>query len=314
MDKILEFLRAWFVSVYKMTETEVTSLFNEENFDPTAALTAIKEKDKTRVASFSGKFQEGINKGKAESLKAFETEVKAKYGIQDSDPENPLQGVALVDAIIAAKAGETVTGDISKLTAEDLRKLPAFQTIQREHTTALNKAKKEAEDKISEIEKGHARQQSRAEVGKDILKQLDGMNPVLPKVPTAAEKQRNSFLNDVLGEYDWERRDGVFLPIGKDGKVATDEHGNALTIDGLTKTKASEWFEFAANNGGRNAGNGKPGEGGQGGGSAGGNKGYPAGIVKPKTFEDVSKIVNDTSIKAEDRQTVLQVWEAEQAK
>jgi high-affinity K+ transport system ATPase subunit B len=133
MDKILEFLRTWFVSVYKMTDTEVSSLFNEENFDPTAALTAIKEKDTKRVASFSGKFQEGINKGKADALKTLETELKAKYGIED-DPEHPLQGAALVDAIVAAKAGETVTGEVSKLTAEDIRKLPAFQTIQREHS------------------------------------------------------------------------------------------------------------------------------------------------------------------------------------
>lgn len=309
MDKILEFLRAWFVNVYKMTEAEVSSLFNEESFDPTAALTAIKEKDKTRIASFSGKFQEGKNAGKAEALKALEAELKTKYGIQDEDPENPLQGSALVDAIVVAKAGEGVTGEVSKLTADDIRKLPAFQAIQREHTTALNNVKKAGEDKVAEIEKGYSKKETRGEVGKTVLEQLGVLNPVLPKIPTAAEKQKNSFLNDVLGEYDWEKKDGVFLPIGKDGKVATDEHGNALTIEGLVKTKAAEWFEFAANNGGSNGGNGKAGD------NTGDakNKQYPAGITKPKTFDEYAAIVNNSSIPVADRQTVQEVWDKEHA-
>jgi hypothetical protein len=308
MDKILEFLRAWFVKVYKMTDAEVSSLFNEESFDPAAALTAISEKDKARVAQFSGKFQEGINKGKSEALKALETELMTKYGFTN-DTENPLQGVALVDAIVAAKAGEQVQGEVSKLTTEDIKKLPAFQSLQREFTKQLTAAKKEAEDKISEIQLGYKKQEVRGLVGKKVLSQLATLNPVLPKVQTAAEKQRAAFLNEVLGEYDWDIQDGEnFVPM-KDGKVAMDEHGNALTLDVLVKQKAPEWFEFAANNGGSNGGNGGGGQ--QGGGGQSGA--YPAGIQKPKNIEELSKILDNREIKTEDREIVLKTWEAEHA-
>lgn len=310
MEKFLEFLRTYLGSVYKMPSSELDVLLNVETFDPQAALTAITEKDKARVAQFSGKFQEGVNKGKADALKALEAEIATKYGFEQ-DPNNPLQGAALVDAIVTTKAGEGVGADISKLTTDDIKKLPAFQPIAREHTAALKAQKTELETRISDIENGHKKAEVFGSVSKTALSILEGLNPVLGESANVAANRKSSFLNSLKDGIDWEQQGDVFVPM-KDGKVLTDAHGNALTLEDLAKTKAGDWFEFSANNGGGNSNNGgavDPSKGSAGGTPAGQ---YPKNITKPKTFADLTAIVNNKDLDPKDRETVLNVWESEQ--
>lgn len=308
MNKFEKLLRALLSKVYKKTDTEIEAILS--NTDENAAETDLLEIDRARVSELQKPkpgqtFQDGYKKAKGEVLAQLEKEAKEKFGI-DSDA----QGLDLIDEIVTAKAGEGVKGDVSKLTTEDLKKLPQYQAIQREHVKQLNQAKIEAENRIKEIEAGYKKAEIFGSVAKDARSLLTSLNPVLPKDQKVADRQINAFLDTFKG-YEWQDQDGVKVPV-KDGQVATDSHGNALTLDDLVKTSAAEWFEFAANNGGANAGNGKAGEGSQGQQGAG-TKAYPANVQKPKTFEELSTTLDRADIKAEDKQVILQTWETEQA-
>ena len=90
-----------------------------------------------------------------------------------------------------------------------------------------------------------------------------------------------------------------------EGKVVQDAHGNSRSFEDIVKEQASGLFEFKANNGGSGAGNGN-GNGGQGGGSGNGSH------TIPKTFEELEKVMSDTSISIEDRSNIMAEYEKAQ--
>ena len=300
-------LRALLAKAYKMQDGEIDSLLSESTTDADGE-TQVISLDKTRIAEISKPkpgqtFQDGYKKAKAEVLTELETAIKEKYEI-----ESDANGVELVEAVVAEK---TKGAKPKELTDDDVRKHPAYQAAEKAHKLALKEATTTWETKYNEREAAYKKGETFGAVSKKALEILGGMNPVLPANATVAANLQNAFLN-VLKGYEYDLQDnGNRIVVMKDGKVVDDGHGHSLDFEKLVKDNAAGYFEFKANNGGGNAGNGKPNE--QGGGSGGGTGGaaYPAGITKPKTWDEVVKIVNDTNIKAEDRNTVLQVWEQE---
>jgi hypothetical protein len=302
-DKIL---RALLADVYKKQDTEIEAILSLT--DEAEATNQIKGLDAARVSELSkpqkGRtFQDGYAKAKSEVLTEVENRYKDAFGIDED-----LKGEDLISRIQELKA-EGANPDLSKVTADDIRKLPKFQEIKREFDKLINAVKTEAETKVKELETGYKREQTFAKVSEVGIKALTELNPVLPKNATAAEKQKSSFLNE-FKQYDWKEEGGEYIAIDKEGNAVVDDHGNALKASDFAKQKGAEWFDFQQNNGGENGGNGKAGE--QGG--TGGNAGkYPAGIAKPKTEAEMLKLTNDRSIKLEDRRAILTAWETEKA-
>lgn len=298
-------LRAFLVSAYKLSDGEVDSLLQESetNTDDTA-LAAILERDKTRVAELMkpkpGAFKDAYNKAKGEVLTELENQLKEKYKL-----ESDLTGLELIEEAI-----HTQSGSKSKLSDDEIKRHPIYQQLEKDLRKQLKEKDTEMETKVKELETNFQKNQTFADVSKDGLQLLEGLQPILPKSATVAATIKNKFVEE-LKAFDYEKQaDGKWI-VTKDSQVQKNAHGHTLYLDDLVKEKAGNYFEFQQNNGGANAGNGGAED------QSKNNSGqldpkYPAGIVKPTTVESLYKIVNDTAIKAGDRQIVLRTWEAEQ--
>lgn len=298
-------LRALLAKAYKKQDTEIDPILSDDTDDQTAE-TILTGWDQNRVAELQKPkpgttFQDGYKKAKAEVLTDLEGQIKTKFGIDED-----LTGMDLIERV-ATKA--TPGEGSAKLTDDQVRAHPVYQTAEQAFKKQLKEKDTTWEAKLKEVETGYNKDKTFSTVSKKALEVLTGMNPVLPADPKVAQTWQNKFV-DAFREYDYEVQDGNRIVVMKDGKVVNDPHGNSLEFEDLIKSKAPEFFEFKANNGGGNAGNGKPGDSGNQGG-AGGNKGYPAGVVKPKTMDDLTKLVNDPKLSLDDRNTIMATYEAE---
>jgi len=303
-------LRALLAKVYKMQDGEIDELLNssEDNAQETATQT-ILDKDTARIATLKTPakgqtFQDGYAKGKKESLTELEKTIKEKFEI-----ESDATGLDLIDVIVTAKAP---TGAKPKeITEDDIRKSPFYQQTVKDHKKALTEANSTWQAKVTELETGQKKAETFAVVGTKAWETVTGMNPILPKNPQVADNLKKAYLA-TFKDFDYETQaDGKTILVMKDGKVHTDSHGNNVTLDDLAKTNAAGYFEFQQNNGGGSTSNADAGKGAAAGGAAA--VVYPAGITKPTNLEQLSAIVNDDKIKLEDRQTVMNVWQTEQA-
>lgn len=299
---LLKTLRAFLTKVYKKSDGELDELFKKSEDDITTELTAW---DKERIKNAGPKegqtFQDGYKKGKKESLELFEKDLREEFEIEDSD----LQGKELVNAIVTAKTN-SAQADPKKLTDDQVKAHPAYQALETQRKKELKAANEDWQKKYTELETGHKKEQTFSNVAKKALEERNKLNPVIPGTPLVAQSIEEGFLNSLKG-YEWEEVDGKPLA-KKDGKVLQDEHGNTLGFEDIVKNTSARFYEFKANNGGANGGNGANGGSGNNG-AGGGKKEYPANVPKPKTLDEYSKIVNDKTIKLEDRLAVTEYWE-----
>lgn len=303
-------LRALLGKGYKMPKTEIDKLLSEETTDEDGE-TQVIEGDVTRIGKLTQPkkgetFQDGYKKAKAEVLTQLEDQVKEKFEI-----ESDATGVELIEFIVTEKGKGA--GKPKDLTDDDVRKHPVYQTLEKGHKAALKAKDTEWQTKYDEREATFKKGETFSTVSSYALAKLAKMNPVIPGSPTIAQNLQKSFLEG-LKQYDYEVQDNGnrIVMLTKDGKVADDGHGHSLEFDAFLQGHAAGYYEMKANNGGSNGGNGNPDkEKGGAGGSGGGAPAYPAGIVKPKTFDEVMAIVNNQDIPVADRQTVMNVWESE---
>ena len=129
------------------------------------------------------------------------------------------------------------------------------------------------------------------------------MNPILPATKEIADKQVNNFVNSLKGSFNFDIQGDRVVVLDKEGKVVQDAHGNSRSFEDIVKSEAGGLFEFKANNGGAGAGN----EGGQGGGGAG-----AGGYTIPKNFEELEKMMQDKSIKPEDKSNIMAEYDKAQ--
>lgn len=294
-------LRALLGKGYKHPSTDIDKLLSDETTDEDGEAQLI-QLDQTRIGNLKPKpgttFQDGYKKAKAEVLTQFEASLREAYGI-----ESDATGNELIDAIIAAKAKP----DAKNISEDDIKKHPAYQNAEKAHKAALKAVQTEWETKLNEREAQYKKGETFGNVSKKALDILATMNPVIPTTAAVATNIQNAFLSSLKG-FDFDIQ-GDRIVVMKDGKVVEDGHGHSMEFDKLVKDTAGGFYELKANNGGANPGGGAPGAGAGG----AGNVVYPAGVTKPKTFDELATILNNQSIKVEDRQIVQQVWEQEQA-
>lgn len=295
-------------TAYKLDNGAVVDLLNEsdENVTEDTIQTAIVQLDSARIAKLNqGKpgqtYQDGYKKGKSESLTNLEKELKGIYGI-----ESEKTGAELVADIIA---GNTQTTEGTKLTDDDVKKHPVFLQMQRLLKQEKDAAIAAAKTEVETIQKQHTAEKVFESVKAKALKKLAGLNPILPENAEIASNLQEVYASS-FKDYDYQLDGENVIVLKKDGTIAVDAHGNNIELDDLATANASKFFVFQKNNGGNNSGNRRENE------QVDKNKipGYPAGITKPKTVEELTAVINNKKYSLADRDIVLATWEAENAK
>ena len=220
--------------------------------------------------------------------------MKEKFGL-----ESDKMGLELVEELVSKKSEGGQGGD---LTEDAIKRSKVFQDMESNLKKQITTVKTEYETKINEIQDGYKAEKTFSNVSQKALQIFNGLNPILPQNKTVADNQVKIFVNS-LKDFKFDVQDERIVVMDKDGKVIEDGHGNSRSFEDIVKETASGLFEFKANNGGSGSGNGGQGQGGSG-------SSYAGNV--PKTFEELEKVMSDTSISIEDRSNIMAEYEKAQ--
>ena len=295
--------------LYKEANGELAALLQSDTATAKEITDKILDADKTRIAGFAGKFQEGYKKAEAKVWADVETAIKSKFGIDEDAEGYELTGNELVDFVVKKQTaeGSKATGankDLSKLTAAEIKALPGYHEIEKETKATIKKLKEDGEKALKEVEERFGKESVFTDFTKEALAALKELNPVESTIPKIAQNIQAKFLEEFKGYEIRKNEDGTFTFL-KDNKVVEDGHGNSLDWKEHIKNTAAGFYEFAENNGGANSGSsqtaGKEAK-------EGGKLTYPTGVVAPKTFEEYTKLIRSKETSVEDRKVIQQVW------
>lgn len=310
---VLKIFRAVLATAYKMQDGDIDEVLNSSDVTEEDAIKLFLQKDKDRVAELSkpreGQTrQDGYKQAQKEILSNFENELLTKFGFDNKDE---LKGLDLVEALINSAKGTAGKG--KEITDDDVKKHPLYQSLQKASKDELKKVTDEWSGKLTELETSINRKNTLSKVQEIAWNKVTAMNPVLPKNPAIAETLKKTFLN-LFSDLDYDIEGDKITGMKKDGKLLEDGHGHPEDFEKFLKTSVSNYFEFSANNGGSNAGNGQQDKDKQQNGGAGPAKGeYPTGITRPKTLEEVNTIMRgNNSLTQEQKNTVWETFKAEQ--
>ena len=294
LSKAYNFDNGKIAELFKDGETELSEDQQKE------ILQKLLDEDAKRVEAIKKSvdkkdaFQDGFKKAKSEVLTDFEKGLKEKFGI-----ESDKTGLELVEEVVSKKSEGGQGGD---LTEDAIKRSKVFQDMESNLKKQITTVKTEYETKINEIQDGYKAEQTFSNVSQKALQIFNGLNPILPQNKTVADNQVKIFVNS-LKDFKFDVQDERIVVMDKDGKVLEDGHGNSRSFEDIVKETASGLFEFKANNGGSGSGNGGQGQGGSG-------SSYAGNV--PKTFEELEKVMSDTSISIEDRSNIMAEYEKAQ--
>ena len=294
LSKAYNFDNGKIAELFKDGETELSEDQQKE------ILQKLLEEDAKRVEAIKKSvdtkpaFQDGFKKAQGEILTKFEKDLKEKFGL-----ESDKMGLELVEELVSKKSEGGQGGD---LTEDAIKRSKVFQDMESNLKKQITTVKTEYETKINEIQDGYKAEQTFSNVSQKALQIFNGLNPILPQNKTVADNQVKIFVNS-LKDFKFDVKDERIVVMDKDGKVLEDGHGNSRSFEDIVKETASGLFEFKANNGGSGSGNGGQGQGGSG-------SSYAGNV--PKTFEELEKVMSDTSISIEDRSNIMAEYEKAQ--
>ena len=294
LSKAYNFDNGKIAELFKDGETELSEQQQTEILNKILEIDAQRVENIKKSVDKKDAFQDGFKKAKSEVLTDFEKGLKEKFGI-----ESDKTGLELVEEVVSKKSEGGQGGD---LTEDAIKRSKVFQDMESNLKKQITTVKTEYETKINEIQDGYKAEQTFSNVSQKALQIFNGLNPILPQNKTVADNQVKFFVN-TLKDFKFDVQDERIVVMDKDGKVLEDGHGNSRSFEDIVKETASGLFEFKANNGGSGSGNGGQGQGGSG-------SSY-AGSV-PKTFEELEKVMSDTSISIEDRSNIMAEYEKAQ--
>ena len=280
--------------LFKDGETELSEEQQTEILNKILEIDAQRVENIKKSVDKKDAFQDGFKKAKSEVLTDFEKGLKEKFGI-----ESDKTGLELVEEVVSKKSEGGQGGDF---TEDAIKRSKVFQDMESNLKKQIKQTETDYQNKINEIQDGYKAEQTFSNVSQKALQIFNGLNPILPQNKTVADNQVKFFVN-TLKDFKFDVQDERIVVMDKDGKVLEDGHGNSRSFEDIVKETASGLFEFKANNGGSGAGNGN---GGQGGGSGNGSHAIP------KTFEELEKVMSDTSISIEDRSNIMAEYEKAQ--
>ena len=280
--------------LFKDGETELSEQQQTEILNKILEIDAQRVENIKKSVDKKDAFQDGFKKAKSEVLTDFEKGLKEKFGI-----ESDKTGLELVEEVVSKKSEGGQGGDV---TEDAIKRSKVFQDMESNLKKQVTTVKTEYETKINEIQDGYKAEQTFSNVSQKALQIFNGLNPILPQNKTVADNQVKFFVN-TLKDFKFDVQDERIVVMDKDGKVIEDGHGNSRSFEDIVKETASGLFEFKANNGGSGSGNGGQGQGGSG-------SSYAGNV--PKTFEELEKVMSDTSISIEDRSNIMAEYEKAQ--
>lgn len=294
LSKAYNFDNGKIAELFKDGETELSEEQQTEILNKILEIDAQRVENIKKSVDKKDAFQDGFKKAKSEVLTDFEKGLKEKFGI-----ESDKTGLELVEELVSKKSEGGQGGD---LTEDAIKRSKVFQDMESNLKKQITTVKTEYETKINEIQDGYKAEQTFSNVSQKALQIFNGLNPILPQNKTVADNQVKFFVNS-LKDFKFDVQDERIVVMDKDGKVLEDGHGNSRSFEDIVKETASGLFEFKANNGGSGSGNGGQGQGGSG-------SSYAGNV--PKTFEELEKVMSDTSISIEDRSNIMAEYEKAQ--
>ena len=294
LSKAYNFDNGKIAELFKDGETELSEQQQTEILNKILEIDAQRVENIKKSVDKKDAFQDGFKKAKSEVLTDFEKGLKEKFGI-----ESDKTGLELVEEVVSKKSEGSQGGDI---TEDAIKRSKVFQDMESNLKKQITTVKTEYETKINEIQDGYKAEQTFSNVSQKALQIFNGLNPILPQNKTVADNQVKFFVN-TLKDFKFDVQDERIVVMDKDGKVIEDGHGNSRSFEDIVKETASGLFEFKANNGGSGSGNGGQGPGGSG-------SSYAGNV--PKTFEELEKVMSDTSISIEDRSNIMAEYEKAQ--
>ena len=295
LSKAYNFDNGKIAELFKDGETELSEQQQTEILNKILEIDAQRVENIKKSVDKKDAFQDGFKKAKSEVLTDFEKGLKEKFGI-----ESDKTGLELVEEVVSKKSEGGQSGDI---TEDAIKRSKVFQDMESNLKKQIKQTETDFQNKINEIQDGYKAEQTFSNVSQKALQIFNGLNPILPQNKTVADNQVKFFVN-TLKDFKFDVQDERIVVMDKDGKVLEDGHGNSRSFEDIVKETASGLFEFKANNGGSGSGNG--GQQGQ-----GGSGSSYAGNV-PKTFEELEKVMSDTSISIEDRSNIMAEYEKAQ--
>ena len=230
---------------YKLDETGVASLKEEDGSFKPDALDHLTKMDADRVASLKGDAEkvkaDTYSRGKREALEGLERELKDEFGIKATDKK----GKDLIKEILASR---TKGGD--PLTEETVKAHPLYLKLE-EHANALPKTFEEQMKAQAEAIRAEFKAERDFDrVRASAMKTFKGMNPILPKNEDVANAQLTLLDQALKGlKYQLMEKDGEIadiVPMKADGSGRLeDAHGHPVKFEALIKTIGAKYFEFA---------------------------------------------------------------------
>ena len=294
LSKAYNFDNGKIAELFKDGETELSEEKQTEILNKILEIDAQRVENIKKSVDKKDAFQDGFKKAKSEVLTDFEKGLKEKFGI-----ESDKTGLELIEEVVSKKSEGGQGGDV---TEDAIKRSKVFQDMESNLKKQVTTVKTEYETKINEIQDGYKAEQTFSNVSQKALQIFNGLNPILPQNKTVADNQVKFFVN-TLKDFKFDVQDERIVVMDKDGKVIEDGHGNSRSFEDIVKETASGLFEFKANNGGSGSGNGGQGQGGSG-------SSYAGNV--PKTFEELEKVMSDTSISIEDRSNIMADYEKAQ--
>ena len=280
--------------LFKDGETELSEEQQTEILNKILEIDAQRVENIKKSVDKKDAFQDGFKKAKSEVLRDFEKGLKEKFGI-----ESDKTGLELIEEVVSKKSEGGQGGDV---TEDAIKRSKVFQDMESNLKKQIKQTETDYQNKINEIQDGYKAEQTFSNVSQKALQIFNGLNPILPQNKTVADNQVKFFVN-TLKDFKFDVQDERIVVMDKDGKVLEDGHGNSRSFEDIVKETASGLFEFKANNGGSGSGNGGQGQGGSG-------SSYAGNV--PKTFEELEKVMSDTSISIEDRSNIMAEYEKAQ--
>ena len=294
LSKAYNFDNGKIAELFKDGETELSEQQQTEILNKILEIDAQRVENIKKSVDKKDAFQDGFKKAKSEVLTDFEKGLKEKFGV-----ESDKTGLELIEEVVSKKSEGGQSGDV---TEDAIKRSKVFQDMESNLKKQITTVKTEYETKINEIQDGYKAEQTFSNVSQKALQIFNGLNPILPQNKTVADNQVKFFVN-TLKDFKFDVQDERIVVMDKDGKVIEDGHGNSRSFEDIVKETASGLFEFKANNGGSGSGNGGQGQGGSG-------SSYAGNV--PKTFEELEKVMSDTSISIEDRSNIMADYEKAQ--
>lgn len=241
MSKFKAILTGLLGTAFNLPADEVAELLNktDEEIDSNEVLKTLREKDKERVSTLRKTgFDDGFKKAEKKIKTEVEAKLKTKFEI-DSEKE----GDDLLDEIFEA-AKPKAAGKPKDLTDDDVKRHPAYVSMENQFKKQVEDQKKTFEEQISTKEKEYQKKEVFTSVGKKALEIFEGLNPILSSDATKAANQKSDLLNKFSG-FEFEMVEGKVI-ISKEGKVLEDEHGHKVDFEKFVKSTAEKFFDFKA--------------------------------------------------------------------